>query len=417
MDGLDHSPLLVALYVAGLYCAMAVLALWLVRYPKIDSLLGKDTERYGGIDGLRGLLAGGVFIHHSEAAYRYFATGVWGWGQSATLNHLGQTTVALFFMITAFLFASRLFKDGVNWRRLYIARVMRIMPLYLLFMVLVVGSAFHLSDWVMREPAAKVAAEVAHWFAFSMFARPDINGVANTWTQGGGVNWSLAYEWYFYASLPVLFFVLKPLRPPQPARVGLVLFCLALAAMGAAGVVLSGWKLHWMHFACGCAAALVYRDATLRAALPRLGWPGVACLAALTLFTSAAGAMQVLLTFAFFLSVLGRNQSALDWKPLRWLGEISYGVYLLHGFVLFWALHYFPLPLANIGVFAYMLLMTAVVAGVVLIASATHFLIELPGIALGKRMVRTKAVLTAVGVPAEATALSSDEVQMRSGIE
>jgi tRNA A-37 threonylcarbamoyl transferase component Bud32 len=67
-----------------------------------------------GIDGLRGYLAFGVFVHHSIITWIFLRTGVIDFPPSNFYSMLGQGSVALFFMITGFLFWSRLLAQGRN---------------------------------------------------------------------------------------------------------------------------------------------------------------------------------------------------------------------------------------------------------------------------------------------------------------
>ena len=94
-----------------------------------------SADRFLSIDGLRGYLALFVFLHHSCVWYFYVRSGRWETPPSQLYVHFGQSSVALFFMITGFLFYSKLINAhrhrSFDWERLYIARVLRLTPLYL----------------------------------------------------------------------------------------------------------------------------------------------------------------------------------------------------------------------------------------------------------------------------------------------
>jgi len=62
------------------------------------------NDRFESLDGLRGLLAISVFIHHINVWYGYLQSGNWMEPNSNLFNQLGQSSVALFFMISSFLF-------------------------------------------------------------------------------------------------------------------------------------------------------------------------------------------------------------------------------------------------------------------------------------------------------------------------
>jgi len=58
------------------------------------------------------------------------------------------------------------------------------------------------------------------------------------------VNWSLSYEWWFYASATLLFFVLGLSALPKPARIGLILgLAGALIVLSAMDVPIRGLPL------------------------------------------------------------------------------------------------------------------------------------------------------------------------------
>ena len=163
--------------------------------------------RYGSIDGLRGYLALGVFLYHSCVWGYYSHTGKWGYPPSRFYVQLGDCGIALFFMITGFLFFSKIL-DGrtkpIDWLRLYVSRFLRLTPLYLFVVVLLFIVVIFLSHGVLRAPLVKTLRGAACWLAFTIPGEPDLNGVKNTSIIMAGVTWTLLYEWLFYALLPVL---------------------------------------------------------------------------------------------------------------------------------------------------------------------------------------------------------------------
>lgn len=387
---MEQSFTLAVAYAAAIFCALIGLATLLTRIPRVQQRLHPDQpgKRYGGIDGLRGLLAVGVFVHHSFAAGGYFQTGRWQWSESAVFNHLGQTTVALFFMITAFLFSSRLMAGPVNWRAMFASRVMRLTPLYVVFTAAVFVSAMHFSGWTLHEPVSRIARELSLWAAFGVLGRPDINALPMTWTLCAGVNWSLHYEWVFYFFMPVLLVLLTPLRKRMLARAAVLAFFALLLWLAIVGQQISGSWLYRLHFVCGVAVALMYRDPSAQRILRsrKAQAMGCAALGALLAYKNGNGAAQLLLSTVFFAAVTGSGRGLLHLRPVRWLGEISYGVYLLHGLVLFWVLSFIGSAISEISVPGYALLVIAVGSVAVAVASILHFVIELPGISLGARL-------------------------------
>jgi len=85
-------------------------------------------SRYPTVDGLRGYLAFFVFLHHTVITYFYIATGEWRVPPSNLFTQLGQASVSLFFMITAFLFYGKVLdnKNGsIDWLKFFVGRLMR----------------------------------------------------------------------------------------------------------------------------------------------------------------------------------------------------------------------------------------------------------------------------------------------------
>jgi peptidoglycan/LPS O-acetylase OafA/YrhL len=142
------------------------------------------------IDGLRGFLAFGVFLHHAYIWFYFLKTGSWVKPESRLFTHFGQSAVALFFMITGFLYFSKVLNSkerAVDWLRLYISRRLRILPLYLF--VMLVG--------------ALLMALMRHGVWLLPLAFPwDQRDFLELLTAG--VTWTLAYEWKFYLALPII---------------------------------------------------------------------------------------------------------------------------------------------------------------------------------------------------------------------
>src|SRR5882757_2699850 len=191
-----------------LFCLVGGVIYLLLRITKMDV----PKDRFASIDGLRGVLAFSVFLHHSVVWFYFLKTSGWAFPPSNVYNHFGPSSVAMFFMITAFLFYSKLLdaKDkGIDWLKLYASRIFRIMPLYffaVLVLFLLVGLVSH---FTFHESLFQVVLEFFQWL---FFIDADVNGIPGTRLIVAGVVWSLAYEWLFYCSLALvgkMFFRIK----------------------------------------------------------------------------------------------------------------------------------------------------------------------------------------------------------------
>lgn len=304
----------------------------------IQRFVGKPLThaRYQTIDGLRGYLAFFVFLHHASIWFYYLRGHGWKAQPSNVFAHFGQSSVALFFMITAFLFVTKLLdsrKSGLDWRHLYLSRFLRLAPLYMFAMAILFLIVAILSHGKLQESGAQVFSEALTWVLFTIGGAPDINGVANTALIVAGVTWSLPYEWLFYFGLPILALLLGTRPTLLYLGLGLLL----------AGLMIYSWHPDMSVVRCfygGLAAAFFARVPWLRkfAVTP---WASslalIALLYAVTKFTTAyTSHAQILLSIAFVLIASGCDFfGLLKNETSKTLGEMAYSIYLLHGLLLY----------------------------------------------------------------------------------
>jgi peptidoglycan/LPS O-acetylase OafA/YrhL len=236
--------------IAAFLIAIAVSSLLSKRMLKKSPRPG----RYVTIDDLRGYLAFGVFLHHSSVWYFYLRTGNWALPPSKLFVHLGQSSVALFFMISGFLFFSKLInarRTTFNWERLYISRLLRLAPLYLVLVLLMFFIVALRSGGAIKVPVRDLITGIFQWTTFKILGHPDLNGFANTYMIIARVSWSLVYEWLFYFSLPAFAFMIG-IRSSVPY---LVLAALAICATPVLGLDASAFLM----FLGGAVASLAVR--------------------------------------------------------------------------------------------------------------------------------------------------------------
>lgn len=296
--------------------ALALCTLWVLdRYAPLQL---PQSKRISSIDGLRGYLAFGVFLHHSSIWYLYLRTGQWTEPTSAIYTQLGQASVSLFFMITGFLFTAKLLAtpaQHMDWIRLYVSRVLRITPLWLAVKVIVVLLALLVRHW-------NLDAANPSW----------LPSTASTGLMTAGVTWTLYFEWTFYLLLPWLALALRR-RPP-----------LLWLVLSVAMVFLLSWNrvitFYSYTFLCGIAAAWLVRVQPIQS-FARSVWGSMAVIALLavvyTVFGTAYSYLPTsLLAVAFVLIAAGNTLfGLLSWRLSRVFGEITFSVYLLHGMVLY----------------------------------------------------------------------------------
>lgn len=289
--------------------------------------------RFASIDGLRGFLAFFVFLHHSCIWYFYLRTGKWEVPPSNLYTHFGQSSVALFFMITGFLFFSKIIEGKtkkIDWERLYISRLLRLVPLYFFVIFLMFTLVFILSNGVINEPISKLLLGMLRWLGFTVLGSPNLNGIESTFVIVAGVTWSLPFEWLFYFLLPLLALTVG-VKPPA-IYIGLGVICFVFAARYP--------SIHYLSFMGGIAAAFLVRlDFIRRLAVVNVSsFIAIACLiTAVVAFPSGYGVVPIsLLTIFFVLIASGNSLFGFLLSPAaRTLGEFAYGIYLIHGLILF----------------------------------------------------------------------------------
>lgn len=292
-----------------------------------------ERGRAVAIDGMRGYLALSVMLHHSVIARQWLSTGVWELPSDGFYSQIGSIAVGLFFAITGFLFWGKLVRESgrPGWIRLYIGRIFRIAPVYIVAVTCLVAIVFWRSDFELREPIGRLLGELVHWYGLGLLVQHDINGYARTWIILAGVLWTLKYEWRFYiALLPAS--LLSRGRLHLPTAAGLLVLALVLGTLES--------SKNWVYVSLFASGMLC---ASIRETWPRLNLPEPAAstIALLTLAALLAihpepysTTQSALLAVVFFLVANGATFFGIFTTDasLR-LGHASYGIYLLQGLV------------------------------------------------------------------------------------
>jgi peptidoglycan/LPS O-acetylase OafA/YrhL len=297
--------------------------------------------RHAALQGFRGLLAFGVFMHHSFIWSRY-ARGH-GWLDAELFHQFGESRVVLFYMLTATLFYGRLLDArgrSLDWLKLYVSRLLRLGPAYwfamlLMFSAIAYATVNHIDGAGMSGLTyswREILGQCGAWMGFSMLGMPSIDGYYSTPVVVAAVTWTLPYECVFYLLLPLL---ALPLRVKMPAT--------TLAIGLAAAVWLAAWSPEPMlcvPFAGGFAVAQVMRVPRLVAFL-RQRWCAAAAMIAMTVailaFPTMYAPVPTLLLFLSLAVVAADNDlfGILSWRLPQALGKWAYSLYMLHGVALY----------------------------------------------------------------------------------
>jgi peptidoglycan/LPS O-acetylase OafA/YrhL len=299
------------------------------------------------LDGVRGVAAAIVFIYHYGGGARSsdFAFHIVG-----KTIHLGWVGVSLFFVLSGFLITGILL-DSMHrpkWRAtFYIRRALRIFPLYYFALLGAILVALLLNTpWSSISPL---------WPLF--FYLQDIPEMVHAWLLSPllvvGHFWSLAVEEQFYLVWPFLLLLASRRSVVRPLCVTVYLTSLLFRVCIFGLHLNTEWATYFILGRAGEMAAGGFLAASIRgseeernqivhAAKPVLlaSAIGVTAIVWFTKETAAQEPWLATLGIALFTLVFtglialclrpGVTQRIFQAPSLRWLGKISYGIYVYH---------------------------------------------------------------------------------------
>lgn len=378
------------------YCALVVsflaLAAVVVRVSRfyVPLVGAHERGRFEVLDGLRGIAAVSVFTHHAAVTYFYYRTGNWTAPPSTFYTRLGSVSVIFFFAITGFLFWTKAIsrRGVIAPAALYRNRLCRLAPLYVVQLAIVVIVIGFESNFQLRTSSHELLIGMVRLCSFGFLRAGTLNGFRAE--IDAGVTWTLAYEWVFYLLLPWLAVFATPRRFAALAAMLLGLHLLFPVSFAwQQRKLVTELPMHvttYLHFLVGMAAAhLVARFDLRRVAGHRLFTVvPLACLVVLLFVPRCEPgslAAIALVAVAFFSFVCGNDLFGILTHPAaRFLGTVSYSIYLLHGVVLFLVMkgldRYWIV--GSLSVESYWLVIAACGAGLLLLSSVTYRVIEHP---------------------------------------
>jgi len=291
--------------------------------------------KYPEIDGVRGYLAFFVFLHHSFIWQQYLQTKEWNDPKSNLFTHFGQTSVVLFFIITAFLFITKVLesKTDFDWNHYLKARFFRLFPMYIVVVLVVFMMVGCYTHWEQKDSFLNILKSAGSWLFFTVDGTTDINGFKDTFLMNSGVTWTLPYEWMFYFLLPVFALLLRKSVKPKTVALFTVVFLLILYINQAS-------IRHFMPFIGGILAAVLLKKFDLKPILKKAVFTFIA-LALLAcsvgFFESGRKPIPIIISTLFFIIIASGNSffGLLTSSLSRKFGQVTYSLYLIHGTLLF----------------------------------------------------------------------------------
>ena len=290
--------------------------------------------KYVEIDGLRGFLAFLVFLHHSFIWSVFIKTNKWEAPNSNLFNQFGQTSVVLFFMITAFLFTTKLINvqnNSIDWKKYIKSRFFRLFPAYILSIIVMFFIVLILSNFQNNDSISSNIKTVLSWIFFTINGPNDINNIKNTYLIDAGVTWSLPYEWLFYLILPVIGLFFKVKTNIKSLIVFIVVFT-TIAFLNHVALK------HFIPFLGGIVTALIVNKKKIAFDHKKYSFLILLLIAfQIYFFNTGTTIFPIIITTIVFILIASGNSifGILSNTFSRLFGQITYSLYLLHGIVLF----------------------------------------------------------------------------------
>jgi len=345
------------------------------------------------LDGWRAVAISLVLLGHASDEIARAAA---GWGLRAQVPpEIGLFGVQVFFAISGYLITTNLLEEeqargDASLASFYVRRAFRILPAACVFLLVIAGlTALGVLD-----------VTPSRWLA-TLFLLANYTEAPSSWYLGHF--WSLAIEEHFYLVWPLLFVLLaRPLRRLRFAALAVLAVWLWRAIAFKYHLTWSSIPSFWARtdlqvdgILCGVTLAVARRMPAARERLDRLLAQPIAlpvlalAIAALDVIAAwgwksamaAASLRSAVLPLLILCTVLrprGTVGRLLETRAARWLGAISYSLYLWQQLFLVWDAARAPLlkPLQN-----FPLGLVAALA----CAWASFTFVERPLIALGRR--------------------------------
>lgn len=316
-----------------------------------------DSQRIPELDGLRGTAIGLVILFHlglslPNIPHPLFQFMLFGW-----------SGVDLFFVLSGFLIGGILIDHrdaGHYFKPFYARRFFRIVPIYA---VVLLGYAicWWMGGDVRRTLVGNVGPPMP-WYAYLSFTNNLWLAMHNTMDVFLPVTWSLAVEEQFYLTLPLIVRYVSPKNLPRVifSITGVVITLRIVGCLSGHLHQNQAYVLPWFRsdsLMIGVICAMAIRDEHIKRFLDRRIWIVYGALASLgAALYAIGGALPAksdspatpLMTFGltlvamFYASLLLlsllRPGHPTSWlfraPPLRFLGKVSYCVYLIHQAIL-----------------------------------------------------------------------------------
>lgn len=294
------------------------------------------TSYFPALDGLRAISVFLVFAVH--------------FGGEMSGTRTGWLGVYVFFVLSGFLITTLLLREWdatgfVSLKAFYIRRSTRLMPVYFLVYLLVMVLGYFSQGLAWTE----MKAATPYMLTFlNEFAGP------SPWA----ITWSLGVEWKYYLVWPLLFALFGR---TSTSRMGLALLCLGVTGALLIGNFYPAWFTPWFYFGLilGSLIAVAMHSRVVFDRLRGLMTNKAAFIIAFVLFVwyrrgalfeAHLGHATLIVVFSLLIGLLMPSlivnstylSRALAWRPLVFIGQRSYAMYLIQVMAVQAVLFVFP---------------------------------------------------------------------------
>jgi peptidoglycan/LPS O-acetylase OafA/YrhL len=357
-----------------------------------------DSNRLEGIESIRWIAAAMIVVYHTVEMTRLPIPSA----LNVIKTHFG-TGVPLFYTLSGFVLSFG-YLDSLETReqirRFYIRRVLRIAPLFYVM----------LAVW-MAYSRFKSAYYVVGPFEFLLNVSLLFGLVPGREESLVAAGWSIGVEVLFYLVFPV---VAALLTNVAAAAAALCVFSIVssltfnkLQSLDIGFYAYGNLLTHSPYFLCGILAYLVWRRDGFRSR-PVLGgsllalvslavvglvyWPPAYLFLVSFTVVNAVRAVWAVVLAGFILAICYRPIRVIVNPVTRYLGTISFSLYLLHPFVIAFSMdeQRYLASVLHDGWSALAIRLVLVFTVVIALASLSYSFVEKPGIRLGKRLTASK---------------------------
>jgi len=289
-------------------------------------------QQIPNLTSLRFILALLVVIFHTP---EFFANRNLPYFKDYSLFLRGNESVWIFFSLSGFLIIRQLFNEkinsnSINLKRFFLNRIYRIFPLYYLVLI------FGFIHYQIILPKLGFQFENSYNILEGILLSVTFfSNIFLTYSPGGIIEilWSIGIEEQFYIFIAPLFYFL----PKSKLKTALILLTVVYLLLFISNMfpLLTEYKMYFFFFTFSGLCSIYFEKTHFNKLFSNLIYLITLIYLLSNLFKNNLNENQYyifsMILFGFFLSVLSKKPIfILENQTLKYLGTISYGIYMLH---------------------------------------------------------------------------------------